>query len=214
MAGTDHFQTCLHQNKQWAQATAHDHPDLFPTLASGQKPQILWIGCSDSRVPETTVLGLKPGDVFVHRNIANILPPTDLNSQSVIAYAVAHLKVAHVVVCGHTSCGGAAAALGNQKLGLLDAWLSPLRKLRADNKAAWDGEGLGDKERLGRLVEANVRQGVQTLRENAEVIDGIRERGVVVHGLVYDVGSGELRELDVEEEDDVGKKRVEAFATK
>ncbi|CAD6575778.1 MAG: hypothetical protein ASARMPRED_007463 [Alectoria sarmentosa] len=214
MADTNTFKLALHQNKQWAQATASDQPDLFPTLASGQKPQILWIGCSDSRIPETTVLGLKPGDVFVHRNIANILPSTDINSQSVIAYAVAHLKVMHIVVCGHTSCGGVNAALANQKLGLIDAWLTPLRKLRAENKPAWDKEGLSDKERTVKLVEANVRQGVQTLKENAEVIDGMRERGVVVHGLVYDVGSGELRELEIEEEELEGKKREEAFETK
>lgn len=106
------------------------------------------------------------------------------------------------------------AALANQKLGLIDAWLMPLRKLRRECKAGWDKEGLGEKERLGALVEANVRQGVQTLKENAEVIDGMRERGVVVHGLVYDVGSGELRELDIVEEEHEGVKREEAFATK
>ncbi|KAF6237737.1 hypothetical protein HO173_003938 [Letharia columbiana] len=214
MAGNDTLKLALHQNKQWAQATARDHPDLFPTLAAGQKPKILWLGCSDSRVPETTVLGLKPGDVFVHRNIANVLPPTDLSSQSVIAYALAHVKVQHVVVCGHTGCGGVNAALGNQKLGLIDAWLMPLRKLRAENRAAWDEAGLGEKEKALKLVEANVRQGVQTLKENAEVIDGMRERGVEVHGLVYDVGSGELRELEIEEGEQEGKKREEAFGTK
>ena len=117
-------------------------------------------------------------------------------------------------MCGHTSCGGANAALGNAKLGLLDAWLSPLRKLRRENTARWEKEGLGEKERLLALVEANVRQGVQTLRENAEVIDGMRERSVVVHGLVYDVGSGHLRELEIGEEEREGKERVEAFTTK
>lgn len=106
------------------------------------------------------------------------------------------------------------AALANQKLGLIDAWLMPLRKLRRECKAEWDKEGLGEKERVGRLVEKNVRMGVQTLKENADVIEGMRERGVVVHGLVYDVGSGELRELDIVEEEHEGKKREEAFATK
>lgn len=214
MAGTDHFHKALEQNKHWAKCTHSDDPDLFPTLATGQKPQILWLGCSDSRVPETTLLGLKPGDVFVHRNIANILPSTDLNSQSVIAYAVHHLKVQHVVVCGHTSCGGAAAALGNNKLGMIDAWLTPLRKLRAVNKAQWDEQGLSDKDQLLKLVEANVRAGVQTLKENAEVIDAMRERGLDVHGLVYDIGCGELREIDCEEDEQEGQKREDAFATK
>ena len=165
-------------------------------------------------MPETTVLGLKPGDVFVHRNIANILPATDLSSQAVVAYAVEHLKVAHVVVCGHTSCGGVAAALGNGKLGLLDTWLMPLRQLRAANKAGWDKERLGDKERAVRLVEANVRQGVQTLKENADVIEAMKERGLVVHGLVYDIACGELRELKCAESAHEEKNRVEAFETK
>lgn len=211
---TDTFKHALHQNKQWAQATANAKPDLFPTLASGQQPQILWIGCSDSRVPETTVLGLHPGDVFVHRNIANILPPTDINSRSVISYAVQYLKVKHIVVCGHMECGGVKAALGNDRLGLIDAWLMPLRKLRAENKAAWDQEGLSEKEKTVKLMEANVRLGVQTLKEYPEVIDGMRERGVVVHGLVYHVESGELRELEIEEEEHEGKKRKEAFGMK
>jgi len=157
------------------------------------------------------VLGLQPGDVFVHRNIANILPPGDLNSQSVIAYAVEHLKVQHLVVCGHTSCGGANAALANQKLGLIDAWLMPLRKLRAENAGKW--KGLGEKERALALVEANVKQGVQTLKENAVVIDAMRERGVVVHGLVYNVGTGELKELEIGEDKEAGEQRVEAFKT-
>ena len=150
----------------------------------------------------------------MHRNIANVLPATDLSSQSVIAYAVAYLKVAHVVVCGHTSCGGVAAALGNGKLGLLDAWLMPLRQLRAANQERWEKERVGEKERAVQLVEANVRQGVQTLKENAEVIEAMKERGLVVHGLVYDIACGELRELKITENAHEGKLRVEAFATK
>jgi len=200
---SDPFDLALHQNKQWAHKTATDNPSFFPTLATGQHPQILWIGCADSRIPETTVLGLQPGDVFVHRNIANVLPSTDINSQSVIAYAVAHLKVKHVVVCGHTSCGGVNAALGNQKLGLIDAWLTPIRKLRAELASGKGWQQLEAKEKSLRLVEANVKQGVQTLRENAEVIEARKERGLVVHGLVYDIASGVLTELncgDVEQE--------------
>ncbi|MCJ1454027.1 hypothetical protein MMC28_004377 [Mycoblastus sanguinarius] len=202
----------LRQNKQWAQKTNSEHPNLFPTLAKGQSPQILWIGCADSRVPETTILGLQPGDVFVHRNIANVIPTTDLNSQSVIAYAVAHLKVKHIVVCGHTSCGGVNAALANEKLGLIDAWLTPLRKLRAENAEKW--KHLEQAERAVKLVEANVRAGVQSLKENAEVIEGIKERGLDVHGLIYDVASGELRQLEIKEERE-GEKvvREEAFHT-
>ena len=162
-------------------------------------------------MPETTVLGLQPGDVFVHRNIANILHPGDLNALSVITYAVVHLKVQDIVVCGHTSCGGANAALGNQKLGVLDAWLLPLRALRKQHAKQW--EALGAKEKITKLVEANVLQGVQTLRENADVIDAVRERGLRLHGLVYDVGCGELKELEVGESEDETRLRMSAFET-
>lgn len=195
----------LERNKDWCKQTASEKPDLFPALAKGQAPKILWLGCADSRVPETTILNLSPGDVFVHRNIANILPPTDLSSQSVLTYGVAHLKVSHIVVCGHTSCGGVAAALGNSKLGILDTWLLPLRQLRAKFAKEWEKEGLGEKEKALRLVEENVRQGVRTVRENAEVL--ARHGEVTVHGLVFDVGSGELREVECEGE---GEEEVEA----
>lgn len=120
----------------------------------------------------------------------------------------------HVVVCGHTSCGGCAAALANGKLGLLDTWLAPLKRLRAEHEAGWEKEGLSDKEKAVKLAEANVMEGVQTLKENAQVIEGMHERGVVVHGVIYDVGTGLLRELDTEEEEHKGKKRVMAFRIK
>ena len=123
-----------------------------------------------------------------------------------------YLKVSHIVVCGHTSCGGCAAALGNAKLGLIDAWLQPLRKLRAENAKEW--ESLSAEEKGVKLVEANVRQGVKTVRENPDVIDGVRERGVQVHGAVFEVGSGIVRELDVGEAEEDGKKREESFAIK
>ncbi|KAI9811210.1 MAG: hypothetical protein M1827_005542 [Pycnora praestabilis] len=211
MSGQDTFKLALQQNKSWAHQTANEKPELFPTLASGQHPEILWIGCADSRVPETTVLGMQPGDVFVHRNIANILHYSDLNSQSVIEYAVVHLKVKHIIVCGHTSCGGVNAALANGKLGILDAWLLPLRSLR--HKHSKQLSSLPQKEAALKLVELNVLQGVQTLKENGSVIDAIRERGLAVHGLVYDVGSGELKELDDEEDDRVAEARTAAFQT-
>lgn len=211
MSTDDTYKLALVQNKTWAQRTSTENPTLFPTLANGQHPQILWIGCSDSRIPETTVLGLNPGDVFVHRNIANILHPGDLNSNAVILYAVKHLKVKHIVVCGHTSCGGVNAALANQNLGLIDAWLLPLRALRMNHSHKWSG--LSPQERAQKLTEANVLAGVRTLRENAAVIDGMEERGVQVHGLVYNVGTGELKELDVDEPELVKHARIEAFET-
>lgn len=207
----DKVQLAIRQNKDWAQKTSSAHPQLFPRLASGQSPEILWIGCSDSRVPETTILGLQPGDVFVHRNIANVIHAGDLSAGAVVEYAVVHLKVKHIVVCGHTSCGGVAAALGNSKLGLLDAWLAPLRSLRRQHLQAL--KGMEAKEAARRLVELNVLRGVETLRENGAVIDGMRERGLKLHAMVYDVASGELQELGAEEGEGEGHARTEACET-
>lgn len=190
---------------------AEKDPALFERLSKGQSPEILWIGCADSRCPETTILGLNPGDVFVHRNIANILIPTDLNSLSVIQYAVEYLKVKHIVICGHTSCGGIAAALDNKKLGLIDTWLMPLRQLRRENLKLL--ESMGEKERGLKLVELNVRHGVDVLTDNSVVLDAIKERGLKVHGLIYDVGTGELKELDINESEEKINSRTTAFKT-
>jgi carbonic anhydrase len=211
-AESDTYTTALgSSNGTWRTNLQKTNPDLFTRLAAGQSPQILWVGCSDSRCPETTILGLQPGDVFVHRNIANILTPTDLNSLSVIQYAVQYLKVKHVVVCGHTSCGGVSAALGNKKLGLIDTWLMPLRTLRKENLDLLNG--LDEKQRGLKLVELNVRHGVKVIQENPLVIDAIAERGLKIHGLIYDVGCGELKELDIEEDEEVIKGRKTVFKT-
>jgi len=190
---------------------AEKDPALFERLSKGQSPQILWIGCADSRCPEATILGLNPGDVFVHRNIANILIPTDINSLSVIQYAVQYLQVKHIVVCGHTSCGGIAAALGNKKLGLIDTWLMPLRQLRRENLKLL--ESMGEVEQGLKLVELNVRHGVTVLTDNPVVLDAINERGLKIHGLIYDVGTGELKELDVNENEEMIHSRTTAFKT-
>ena len=138
--------------------------------------------------------------------------PTDLSSLSVIQFAVENLKVKHVVVCGHTSCGGVAAALGNKKLGLIDTWLMPLRALRRDNLKLL--ESLEPKEASLKLVELNVRSGVKVLEENPIIIDAVAERGLKVHGLIYDVGSGQLKELNIEEDEETVKSTKTAFMTK
>lgn len=135
----------------------------------GKPSRIVWLGCSDSRCPETTILGLQPGDVFVHRNIANIISPTDINTSAVIQYAVENLKVKHVVLCGHSACGGAAAALGDIRVGgVLDTWLTPLKALRNANKdelMAIEDE----KARAIRIAELNVEAGVQVLLANVSI---------------------------------------------
>jgi carbonic anhydrase len=160
----------------------------------GQSPQILWVGCSDSRVPETTILDLLPGDVFVHRNIANVLPSTDLSSLSVLQYGVEVLQVQHIIVCGHYGCGGVNAALTNHKLGLIDNWLRNIREVRA--KYHEQLEGLSPKEQSNRLVELNVVEQVRSVLKNANVQEAIEVRGLEVHGWVYDIATGECRELE------------------
>lgn len=207
----DAYTQVFNTNTKWRGSIAEKDPALFERLGKGQSPQILWIGCADSRCPETTILGLNPGDVFVHRNIANIIIPTDLNSLSVIQYAVQYLKVKHIVVCGHTSCGGVAAALDNKKLGLIDTWLMPLRQLRRENLKLL--ESMDEKSRGLKLVELNVRQGMDVLTNNPVVLDAITERGLKVHGLIYNVGTGELNELDVEENEEIINSRTTAFKT-
>ncbi|KAL8710736.1 MAG: hypothetical protein Q9220_004754 [cf. Caloplaca sp. 1 TL-2023] len=206
------FHKCLEQNKSWHAHTNEKNPELHAKNAKGQAPPILWLGCSDSRCPETTLMDAQPGDIFVHRNIANILTPHDMSSNAVIYFAVNALKVSHVVVCGHTSCGGAAAALGPNKIGgVMDAWLMPLRELRSGLQASGKFEGKDDKEKSLILVEANVRRGVDVVRQNAEVVKAMEDRGLTVHGVVYDVATGKLSELDTGEGEEDVRKRVEGF---
>ncbi|GAB1741733.1 hypothetical protein NU219Hw_g7145t1 [Hortaea werneckii] len=209
MAGESAFHHALKSNHQWAETTHATDPSFFPTCAQGQAPRILWLGCSDSRAPETTLLGLKPGDVFTHRNIANILAPTDLSLLAVVEFAVFHLKVQHIVVCGHTSCGGVAGAMANGKLGgPLDIWLQPMRALRekhAEQLAKLDGA-----DKMNHLAKLNVAAGVDVLKRIPTVIDAIRDRGLEVHGVLYDLGSGKLGEVEECQEDEAAAKGREA----
>ncbi|KAI1654822.1 carbonic anhydrase [Daldinia decipiens] len=197
MAAEDAFAYALSSNQAWAGYKGHQNPDFFPKLASGQSPAILWLGCSDSRCPETTILGLQPGDVFVHRNIANIISPTDINTAAVIEYAVVHLKVKHVVLCGHSSCGGAAASLSDNRVGgVLDIWLTPLKAVRNAHKEELDSIA-DDKKRAVRVAELNVEAGVNVLMANASIQDAIAERGLQVHGTFFDIGTGRIRDLGI-----------------
>ncbi|KAH8668235.1 carbonic anhydrase [Tricladium varicosporioides] len=195
MGSQDKFQYALKSNDAWANYKGHQNPTFFPNLAKGQSPSILWLGCSDSRVPETTLLGLQPGDIFTHRNIANILSPTDLNFLSVLEYAVLHLKVSHIVLCGHTSCGGCAGALSNGRIGgVLDAWLTPLKAVRMANDKEL-AEIKDDGKRTRRLAELNVERGVEVLMSNYVVEEAIKERGLKVHGVLYDIACGKINDL-------------------
>ncbi|KAK4164540.1 hypothetical protein QBC43DRAFT_344407 [Cladorrhinum sp. PSN259] len=189
------FLYALSSNNAWAGYKAHQNPQFFPKLASGQSPQILWLGCSDSRCPETTILGLQPGDVFVHRNIANIISPTDINTSAVIEYAVAHLKVKHIVLCGHTACGGAAASLGDSRVGgVLDTWLTPLKAVRFAHLDELNAIK-DDKQRATRIAELNVEAGIKVLMANFTVQEAIEERGLEVHGCLFDIACGRIKDL-------------------
>jgi len=193
----DSFSYALSSNAAWAGYKNHQNPSFFPKLASGQSPSILWIGCSDSRVPETTLLGLQPGDVFVHRNIANIVSPTDVNLLAVVEYAVVHLKVKHIVLCGHTCCGGAGAALSDARIGgILDTWLTPLKSVRKQNEQELKGIS-DDAKRAVRLAELNVEWGVHTLLSSIVVEEAVNERDLKVHGVLYDIACGKIKDLGV-----------------
>ena len=173
-----------------------DDPKFFETLAKSQSPGTLWIGCADSRVPETTILDSKPGDIFVHRNIANVVKADDLSSGSVIEYGVGNLKVKRIIICGHTRCGGAIAALGDADLGkTLNAWLAPLRELRRRHQAELNKLATEDEKAL-KLAELNVLRGLDVLRNNPIVQEAMHERGLTIHGTIFNLGSGELRALE------------------
>jgi carbonic anhydrase len=184
------------RNRAWASAMVARDPAFFSDLAKHQAPAYLWIGCSDSRVPANQILDLRPGEVFVHRNVANVVVHTDLNCLSVLQYAVDVLRVRHVIVCGHYGCGGVAAALDGGRHGLIDNWLRHV----ADVAESHAGElaPLADEDRLARLCELNVVEQVANVCRTTIVGDAwARGDDLTVHGLVYDLEDGLLRDLAV-----------------
>ncbi|MBI6117622.1 carbonic anhydrase [Salegentibacter maritimus] len=184
-------------NKEWIQEKLKKDSDYFSNLSKGQDPDILYIGCSDSRVTAEELMGVAPGDVFVHRNIANMVPNTDLSAMSVIDYAVAHLKVKHVVVCGHYYCGGVKAAMQSQDLGILNPWLRNIRDVYRIHQAELDA--IKDEEaRYKRLVELNVQEQCINVIKTAEVQKAVLDRGIAVHGWVFDIHSGKLIDLKID----------------
>lgn len=191
------LKTIFSNNASWIQGKLDTDKDFFENLGKGQSPELLYIGCSDSRVTAEELMGLEPGEVFVHRNIANVVSNIDLNSMSVIEYAVNHLKVNHVVICGHTSCGGVKAAMQAADLGLLNPWLRNIRdvyRLHKDELNAISDES----KRYDRLVELNVQEQCVNLIKTAAVQKGYKERGLKVHGWVFDIHSGKLIDLEID----------------
>lgn len=184
------------RNRAWAAAMVEADPDFFTSLVGGQKPQFLWIGCSDSRVPANQIVGLPPGDVFVHRNVANLVVHSDLNCLSVLQYAVEVLGVRDVIVCGHYGCGGVQAAHANARHGLVDNWLRHVRDVEETH--AQELSGLPDDRLLDRLCELNVIEQVANVCQTTIVEDAWRRaQDLTVHGLVYDLRDGLLRDLGV-----------------
>ncbi len=171
-------------------------PDFFKRLENQQSPEYLWIGCADSRVPANEIVGLDPGELFVHRNVANLAPPQDANYLSVLQFAVDVIKVKHVMVVGHYGCGGVRAAVDGQRRGLVDHWLHPIREVYAANRDAL--EALDDHERWDRLCELNVIRQVQNVASDVFVQDAwARGQSLSVHGWVYRLSNGLVNDLNV-----------------
>ncbi|HHB13134.1 MAG TPA: carbonate dehydratase [Chromatiales bacterium] len=184
-------------NRRWAREMTRDDPDFFRRLAAQQSPRYLWIGCSDSRVPANEIVGLAPGELFVHRNVANRVGHTDFNCLSVLQYAVDVLRVEHVIVCGHYGCGGVAAALSEQRHGLVDNWIEPIRAHYARCREAFP-EGLTPAERIDRMCELNVAEQVRNVCRTTVVRDAwARGQRLVVHGWIYSLRDGLLHDLGV-----------------
>jgi carbonic anhydrase len=182
-------------NRAWAARRVAERPDFFARLAAQQNPDYLWIGCSDSRVPANEIVGLLPGELFVHRNVANVVAHTDLNCLSVLQYAIDVLRVEHVIVCGHYGCGGVRAALENQKFGLIDNWLRHVQDVRARHVAALDALPDAD-ARARRLCELNVIEQAMHVCQTTVVQDAwARGQELTVHGWIYDLNDGLLRDL-------------------
>jgi carbonic anhydrase len=190
------LETLLARNIAWAAAVKEKDPNYFTALSKQQTPDYLWIGCSDSRVPAIQIVDLPPGEVFVHRNVANLVIHTDLNCLSVIQFAVEALKIKHIIVCGHYGCGGVRAALEEKEHGLIDNWLCHIRdvsRLNADKLS-----GLKQDEKFDLLCELNVREQVVNVC-NTTVVQKAWKNGrkLSVHGWIYDIGNGIIKDLDI-----------------
>lgn len=184
-------------NEQWIKQKLSNDPDYFKELGKGQNPELLFIGCSDSRVTSEELMGLGPGEVFVHRNIANMVISIDLNVMSVVNYAVNYLKVSHVIVCGHYGCGGVKAAMQSADLGILNPWLRNIRDVYRIHKNELN-QIANEDQKYNRLVELNVKEQCVNLIKTAAVQKAYRDRGLQVHGWVFDVHTGKLIDLKID----------------
>ncbi|SHI74635.1 carbonate dehydratase [Flavobacterium terrae] len=194
---SDFYKKILENNKKWVEDQLAIDQDYFKDLSKGQNPPLLWIGCSDSRVPANEIIGAKPGEVFVHRNIANMVVHSDMNMLSVLDYAVNVLKVSHVIVCGHYGCGGVKAAMGNSSYGVIDNWIRHIKDIFRFNKEKLTPIE-NEEERFNRFVELNVKEQVLNLAKTSIVQTAWKNgQELYLHGWVYGLNSGYVTDLEV-----------------
>ena len=187
----------LENNRAWSEGIKKNDPGFFQTLAQQQTPRYVWIGCSDSRVPATQLVGLAPGELFVHRNVANVVVHTDFNCLTVLQFSVDLLGVSHIIVCGHDGCGGVEAAMKNRKLGLTDNWLRHVQDVMHNHEARLSAIS-DETERLNRLCELNVIEQVMNVSRTTIVQNAwARGQELTVHGWIYGIGDGLLRDLHI-----------------
>ncbi|WP_149273356.1 carbonic anhydrase [Pareuzebyella sediminis] len=191
------LETVFEKNKSWIAERLSTDPDYFTTLGKGQSPELLYIGCSDSRVTAEELMGAGPGEVFVHRNIANMVISIDLNAMSVVNYAVDYLKVQQIVVCGHYGCGGVKAAMQSADLGILNPWLRNIRDVYRIHREELNAIK-EEQKKYDRLVELNVKEQCVNLIKTAAVQKAYRDRGLKVYGWVFDVHKGKLIDLKID----------------
>lgn len=191
------YEQLIANNREWVQSKLDEDPEFFEKLAKGQQPPLLWIGCADSRVPANEIIGAQPGEVFVHRNIANMVVHTDMNMLSVLDYAVNVLKVKHVIVCGHYGCGGVLAAMSNKQFGLIDNWIRHIKDVYRLHAAELDA--IEDEDKRGRrFVELNVIEQVFDLGKTYIIQNSWKRRkSPTIHGWVYDIRNGLIIDLGV-----------------
>ncbi len=188
------LQHLMENNRRWAETMSRDDPQFFPRLAAQQSPEYLWIGCADSRVPANEIVGLLPGELFVHRNVANLVVQQDLNCLSVLQYAVEVLKVKHIIVCGHYGCGGVAASLENRDHGLIDNWLRSIKEVYLRHRERIDA--LPPERRVDTLCELNVLSQMANVAHTTVVQKAwARGQALSVHGWIYGLSDGRLRQL-------------------
>jgi carbonic anhydrase len=191
------WQQIFLNNKKWVEEKISSDPNYFSKLTLIQKPDFLWIGCADSRVPANEIVGLRPGEIFVHRNIANLVISTDINAQSVIEYAVRHLKVKHIIVCGHYGCGGVKHALDCQDAGFLNPWITHIRDVYRIHQSEIDTHP-DFESKLKKLVELNVLESCLTLMKNYTIQESYQKnRFPIIHACVYDLSNGFLKDLGI-----------------